>query len=350
MSQIDKLYIAATGMITPVGFNTQMTVAAVNAGVSAYQESPFFARNYKKIRAAFIPESAFSAVELESDKTLAKQARYQRMLGIAQAAINEVFVQYSGEEPVPLFLGGPESLTAQQVAIDTDFIRHLKESSGVNIDVSRSRLFATGRTSIIEALALAFTYMEQTAANYVLVGGVDSFIDPNVLATLEMEGRLLFSGNTDGFAPSEGAAFILLSRNQVALANSENKSVQVSHPGFAKEQGHRYSDHPYRGDGLATAAKNALTLVNSKQVQTLFSSMNGESFSSKELGVSLLRNGAKLHENLNIEHPADCIGDTGAAVAAILIILAANKKNQLSLVCSSADQASRAAIVVQTIN
>lgn len=350
MNPLDKLYIAATGMITPVGFNTQMTLAAIKAGISAYQESPFFARNYKKIRAAYIPEDALPQVELVSAKTLAKQARYQRMLGIAQIAIAEVLAQYNEPEAVPLFLGGPEPINAQQAAIDSDFISHLAEVSGANIDVSRSRLFATGRTSVLEALALAFTYMEQTTANYVLVGGVDSFIDANVLATLEMQGRLLFSGNSDGFAPSEAAAFLLLSREPVTRIGSPNTKVMISYPGFAKESGHRYSDLPYRGEGLAAAANKALSKVDLQQVQTLFSSMNGESFSSKELGVSLLRNSGKLHEDLNIEHPADCIGDTGAAVSAILMSLAAAKNNHLSLVCSSAEQASRAAAVVQTIN
>lgn len=349
MSQLTKLYIADTGMITPIGVNTQMTLASLNAGISAYQDSQYMNRSYVKMKTAVIPTDAIEIPEVESDKILAKQARYKRMLGIASTALTEVFEQYTEEAPLPLFLGGPESTLSKTTAIDSDFIKHLADISGANLDVKRSRLFATGRTSVLEAIDLAFSYIEQTEANHVLVGGVDSFIDPYVLAGLEMELRVLSSNNSDGFAPSEGAAFLLLTKQKSTFNAQDNTAAMLTRPCFADEAGHRYSDEPYRGDGLATATTKALAAINNAKVTNLISSMNGESFSAKELGVTMLRNSKKLAENLNIEHPADCVGDTGAAVGAILIAIAASKSNQLSVVCSSADKASRAVCAVQSI-
>ena len=43
-----------------------------------------------------------------------------------------------------------------------------------------------------------------------LVGGIDSFIEPWLLDTLETAGRVRSSVNADGFSPAEGAAFLLL--------------------------------------------------------------------------------------------------------------------------------------------
>jgi len=345
MSHLDKLYISATGMITPVGFDTQMTIASVKAGISAYQESSYYNRHYQKMKLAPIPDEAFSLPELETDKPLAKQIRYQRMLGIASVAISEALANYEDAQPIPLFLGGPEAITAQEATINSDFIKHLAEISEANLDLSRSRIFATGRTSLLEAIDLAFTYIDQTGASHVLVGGVDSYIDPNVLANLELQDRILTASNSDGFAPAEGASFLLLSKNSTVLKPMPNKAVFINRPGFADEQGHRYSTAPYRGDGLAAATRSALHSVNSLQVQSLFSSMNGESFAAKELGVTMLRNSNKLSTELQIEHPADAFGDMGAAVTAVLITLA-SVTNPLSLVCASAEKAKRAACVV----
>jgi 3-oxoacyl-[acyl-carrier-protein] synthase-1 len=124
----------------------------------------------------------------------------------------------------------------------------------------------------------------------------------------------------------------------------------INRPGFAQEVGHRHSSEPYRGDGLAAAVMSALSAVKTAQIKNLFSSMNGESFAAKELGVTMTRNAKKLHDDLVVEHPADAIGDSGAAVAAILVMLTSAKLNQSSIICSSAEQAKRAACVVQTVN
>ena len=76
--------------------------------------------------------------------------------------------------------------------------------------------------------------------------------------------------------------------------------------------------------------------------------MNGESFAAKELGVTMLRNSKQLDDNMAVEHPADALGDTGAAVGAILIAMAAAKATQRSIICCSAEQAKRAACTVET--
>ena len=41
MSQLKSLHIVATGMITPIGMNTEMTAASLKAGISAYGFSNF---------------------------------------------------------------------------------------------------------------------------------------------------------------------------------------------------------------------------------------------------------------------------------------------------------------------
>ena len=89
------------------------------------------------------------------------------------------------------------------------------------------------------------------------------------------------------------------------------------------ESGYRYSDDPYTGDGLAQAVTSALAELNNEPVASILSSMNGENFGAKEWGVAYIRNSAAFEPESHMEHPAECFGDTGAAVMPILAGLVA---------------------------
>ena len=51
-----KIYIAATGMITPIGENSETTIAAVKAGINRYQDSPFTNKYSYPMKLASIPD------------------------------------------------------------------------------------------------------------------------------------------------------------------------------------------------------------------------------------------------------------------------------------------------------
>lgn len=80
--------------------------------------------------------------------------------------------------------------------------------------------------------------------------------------------------------------------------------------------------------------------------------MNGENFWAKEYGVAFTRNGNALDENVNHEHPGDCIGDIGAAFVLVNIGIAATglRKKYIEgpvLVYGSSDKAHRGALVME---
>jgi 3-oxoacyl-[acyl-carrier-protein] synthase-1 len=58
-------------------------------------------------------------------------------------------------------------------------------------------------------------------------------------------------------------------------------------------------------------------------VATTFAGLNGESFDAKLWGVARLRHADFFAPSMVLEHPADCFGDAGAALGAILLALAA---------------------------
>jgi 3-oxoacyl-[acyl-carrier-protein] synthase-1 len=91
------------------------------------------------------------------------------------------------------------------------------------------------------------------------------------------------------------------------------------------DPGHRYGDAPAKGEGLAEALAQLRQRLQPPPapVQTTFAGFNGENFEAKLWGVARLRHNDFFTPSMLIEHPADKFGDTGAAMGAILVALAA---------------------------
>lgn len=350
--QTPKLYIAGMGMITPVGGDSASTAAAVKADVNCYKiSSEYHSKNGKPFTMAFVPKQALPAItyKLTREKTLTTQIKV--MLAMADVALKQAMAHYPDEKAIPLYFSCPESWPHNPGTVQAQFITHLVKQSDNKIDKNTSRLFSTGRAGVLDAIELATRYLQQTDADYVLVGGADSYQNESLLADLDSQDRVLAENVKDGFAPGEAAGFLLLTKNiNKALKNNQGV-IHLSAPGIAQEHGHMYSNETYQGNGLAEAFTQALNNHQGEKIQSIYSSMNGEHFWAKEYGVASIRNKKHLADDLLLEHPADCFGDSGASVGAILISLAAialqkEGKKKTRLVSCSSDGAGRAAICV----
>lgn len=351
MSQLDKLYIAATGMITPVGFNSEMTAASVKAGINTYQDSVYFNKNDKPMKACWVPNEALP--ELNEELTnVGLNGDTKRMIRLCHAGLNDLMSQVSLDFPLTLILAGPENIPARATPVSADLVEHLKVQTAINFDLDSSRFAGTGRAGVLEAIKHAFKILSQEGTDYVLVGGVDTYANAGLLSYLDSENRILATNISNGFAPGEGAGFMLLTKN----FNPSFLPVALSVPVVSKEEGHLYSeDTPYRGDGLAQAFESSLKNSNSSKVCKIYSSMNGESFFVKELGVATIRNSQRLGSDHEVIHPADCYGDLGAATGAVLTTLAAldiaeeNVTSSNYLVYCSSDFEKRSAVCLSRL-
>lgn len=348
MSQLLSLRIAGIGMITPLGGDARSSIAAIRAGVSRYEGSSFFNSQDKPMITTSVPNESLPELN-EELKWIGLSGREKRVLRLAEPALKQALADYADDTPIPLFLAGPEILPGGSKPISAKLLSYLVKQTNASIDLKLSRYFAVGRAGMLEAIALAFRYFEATDAHYVLVGGVDSYLDVATLSTLNLENRVLAENTNDAFVPGEGACFLLL-KSYKAPADTKNPGVALYQPGLGVEKGHRFSNEPYQGQGLSDAIRQALGQANSDiKISTIYSSLNGESFFAKEFGVATMRNSSAFFESYTHMHPADCYGDLGAATAGVLIALAESnlkqrpKPTQELIYCSS-DLANRAAI------
>lgn len=353
MSDRPKLYIAGIGMITPVGFNTAMTAAAVRAKISAYEISSYYGKDNESITMASVPNVIFEKIDAEINGGSRYNERHDRITKMAIFAIREACAQQTTQHPIPLVFAMPEDQA--DIKGLGSLAQNLEHNCKPWVSTAQYRSIHSGRAAGMEAINFAFRYLYELPDDFILIGGSDSYRDNARLGPLNEMDRLLKKGNKDGFAPGEAASFLLLTRHPGLAMARNGKIIAINPPGIADEPGHLGSDEPYRGEGLDQAFKKALVNHPQPNIHTIYSSMNGENHWAKEYGVAYIRNKPAFQDTVEIEHPAECYGDVGAATAPLLIALAAESlfkysREQTHLVYSSSDTAKRGAIVVEKLD
>ncbi len=348
--------ILAVGLATPVGLDGRSASAAVRAAICRFRESRFVNRKLEPQVMSLVGDEHLPRLDpsiLERGEVAPRSAA-ARMLKLGGFALAEACAPCT--EPPPLLLALPEERSPRTARIDdragTAFIRDLAVQAGAAIDERCSRLYRQGGAGGLFALRDALALLA-TGKPCVLVGGVDSFFDRRLIEALDEEGRLV-GGSMDGFVPGEGAGFLLLGSRALRRRLGLDPVAQVTGVGIGTEKGHRYSKEPYRGDGLAEAFQALFAALppNHPKVRCVYAGFNGESMPAKEWGVAHLRSAERFAEELRIEHPADCIGDAGAALGPIMVGLAAlgiqkGHREAPCLVWSSSDREARAAALLQ---
>jgi 3-oxoacyl-[acyl-carrier-protein] synthase I len=94
--------------------------------------------------------------------------------------------------------------------------------------------------------------------------------------------------------------------------------------GFGREAAHIDSGEPLRAEGLSLAIKAALTDAGCAMHDMDFriTDLSGEQYYFKEAALALSRTLRQRKEEFDIWHPAECIGEQGAAAGLAVVALA----------------------------
>jgi 3-oxoacyl-[acyl-carrier-protein] synthase-1 len=310
--------IGASHVLCSIGSGTDQVWAAARAGIGRIVNSHVMDRHFEPIQMGLVPEDALGQLDPDIEK-LPLPPRARRMLRLAAPSFQAVAKNLSG--PVTLFLGLPE-LTDAVAPWLKHFPAYLQKLTGVPVDLQRSVIVPKGRASALLALERALAALQSDPSKVVVVGGIDTYLDLQLLATLDAEQRILGPTVPDGFIPGEGAAFFELSGE--ASISQHDSRVVVRGAACTVDPGHRYGTEPARGEGLALALDAVRAQSRpSAPIGTTFAGFNGENFDAKLWGVARLRHHDFFSKEMVIDHPADKFGDTGAAMGAILVAMAA---------------------------
>lgn len=344
--------ILSIGMVSTIGLFAMQNFASVRGGVSKFAETSIYDKQFNPFVMSILPDNVLPPLEESVENEIGLTSRQIRMLKLATYALDEALTNITDISEIPLFLGGPEPIPDRPPPINEHFISLLSQQTKKSFAQEKSRLFPEGHAAGLSAIKAAIDSIESGEEPFVLVGGIDTFLDLYLLATMDMENRVLSPSVMDGFIPGEGAAFLLLGKpnSMGGSALTPYANIVAASTGF--EKGHRYSDEPYKGDGLSETFDELFSQDKaSGKIKTVYAGLNGENFGAKEWGVAYLRHKDQFEENHRFEHPVDCFGDPGAALGPLMIGLAAiglskNTINGPCLVWCSSDYGQRAALIL----
>lgn len=345
--------ICSIGITTAVGLSSAETAASVRSATARFEESAMLDREFRPFTLAEVPEAGLPNVGERGDaQPPSSSARERRMLRLASRALGECLAPLAAShERVGLCLALPE-LDTPRPTDSAAFLGQLAMQTGGTVNPAASDASHRGRAGGLVAIGQGVLTIQNGAAELIVAGGVDSYHDLFVLATLDKEGRVKSRLNADGFIPGEGAAFLLLATEHAAHARGLPILGRVTPVAMGFETGHLYSAEPYRGDGLALTFQQLVARnIIDAPIGDVYASLTGESHWAKEWGVAHIRSKAAFRPEFGIHHPADCVGDTGAASGPLMIGLAAmgirgRYHRSPVLVYGSSDRGARAAMIV----
>jgi 3-oxoacyl-[acyl-carrier-protein] synthase-1 len=153
-----------------------------------------------------------------------------------------------------------------------------------------------------------------------MIAGVDSLLVAPTLAAYEEKNRLLTSQNSNGFIPGEAGATVLVG----PVERTKRPHLVCLGIGTSQENSTIDSEEPLRADGLTKAFQSAFKDSGSgfADLDYRITDSNGEQYWFKEAALALSRTFRVQKERFDIWHPADCIGETGAAAGICVFAVA----------------------------
>ncbi|KYF68173.1 hypothetical protein BE11_36360 [Sorangium cellulosum] len=228
--------------------------------------------------------------------------------------------------PLPVLVALPSRLRPGfDARLEPHLLRGLEARSQVPVDHARSGLVFGCRGGGVEAFRLAIERLRAGEHEAVVVGGVDSWFDPDALEWLDRELRLHSMKTENGFIPGEGAGFSLLTARR--RATSLPRLGQILGAGVAPEPRPYGSDEPCLGQGITAAVRRAAAPVGARarRIPWVMTDVVNERHRIDEWTYAMARNHDAFTADVIHDQPLLKTGDLGAASAAVLLAISATR-------------------------
>lgn len=312
----DSIYIIGAGAQTPVGRYVLAAAAAVRCGISAYAEHPFMIDKHGEPMVVARADWLDDDLPLEDRiATLAADA--------AQEALHPIAANISAlrrEMRVHLALSAenlPNPAQRQRV------IGRFAKRAGFTSADSAIESVAEGHAGGLLALEHAFHQLRKGEAQLCLVGGADSWLDPERLQAIDVAGRLHSVNLSWGFTPGEGAGFCLVATGAAVRRLGLNPLAELSSVATAQETKLMGTKTVCLGEGLTAAFREVLKAGQglAQRVAHCYCDFNGETYRADEYGFTICRTRAAFDDPGSFTAAAECWGDVGVASGPLALTL-----------------------------
>jgi 3-oxoacyl-[acyl-carrier-protein] synthase-1 len=324
-------------MMTGVGLTAEASCAAIRARLDNFRETRFIASGGEWIIGSEVPLD-------EPWRGIPKLARL--LAGPLRECLD--LIPDVPPETIPVLMCvAEEDRPGRLEGLGEPLFYQVCDLLGVRFD-ERSLVIAQGRVGGAVALHHASRMIHEGGFRHVIVAGVDSYLVAGTLRAYDERERLLTPANSNGFIPGEAGGAFLVGRP------GTGDGLVCLGMGFAQEQATIQSEEPLRADGVTKAISQALAAagLTMGDLDYRITDISGEQYHFKEASLALSRLLRVRKEEFDIWHPADCIGETGAAAVPgmLAVALTAARKGYAAgdplLAHAGNDDGRRAAIVM----
>lgn len=336
-------YIVGLGARTAIGDSAPMSAASAWAGINYFHQHPSWVDRHGEpmvlAAASYVPATLLGS---------------ERYVALGGPALDEALLPLRplplARRPLTLWLGLPASDPGTPVELVEVLRRRLKPTGGE----LRLEAIPQGHASGVVALTRALRQLE-AGEELCLVGGIDTYLQPQRLEELDWQGLLKSPANPWGFIPGEAACICALASSRAVREHGLKPLARIVGAATQLEPYRDASGPPCTGQGLTLAMKEALRAVPlGDRIHNIFGDLNGERSRTDEYGFTAVRLAERFVSPSAVHTPADCWGDIGAASAPALLSLATrwglqgHDQGPLTLIWTSSTDGTRGAIVMDS--
>jgi 3-oxoacyl-[acyl-carrier-protein] synthase-1 len=296
-----------------VGRTAFASAAAVRAAISIFNDHPYMID--KAGDPMVVAMDAFLSAELTGPR---------RFLELGLSAAEEALGTLRGKQRIAQQLEILIGLPRQRTGLPDDLVNEIVHGFQEHFAKPRVEMVRCDHCGGLMALEEGWRRIANGTVSFCLVGGIDSYLEPETLEWLDAEGQLHSEANSWGFIPGEGAGFCLLCSERTAQQFGLPVRGEILFAVTARETNLIKTESVCIGEGLTEAIrKAALGLPPKTRINKTICDLNGEPYRGNEWGYSLVRVAEHFVDPTDFMTPADCWGDVGAASGPLLVILAA---------------------------
>ncbi|WP_321950766.1 hypothetical protein [Paraburkholderia bannensis] len=336
------LRIVQGGLCCAVGFNLPAAYCAMRAGMDHFQESAFRDVNGKPLQVARLP--------------LGDLWGEDRMAVLAATAVCDCLSRWeAGDARLGVVLLAAEPGRPHQEPQRYAVCQRAIDEALPGLQVMARATYAEGRAGLASGLVCARAWLASGEIDYVLLVGVDSYLNAATVNHLIGTRRMLTTDTPAGFIPGEAAAAIVLGRPLPEDAGA--MQVLISGVGAALEEGRPDGKIPNRATGLTQALRAALKEADlaPDELDFRITDHNGDPFLAAESALMHARLMAGTQMLLPMINPAESIGEVGAALGVAGLAYGAallareHIDGPVGVLHMSNDDGRRAAVVIERI-
>ena len=321
-----RMTIAVTGIgaVSPIGASAIETAASLRAGICRFREDGFYvplagggevaggrdgAEGVTASAVAALPPSAVGAARIfELALRAARDLLRDRSAGAGTDAA-----------PTGWFLALPEE---DAVTVSWGLARSLGPALLDRVGDPASTVVAArtqGGAGSLAILGDAVAAIRGGAIARAIIVGVDSFIDRDRLSLLDRDLRIKSPRASAGMIPGEAATALMLEGAGAAVRRHARVLATLGEVGIGDEPQTIGGDRESSGRGLTQALRAALAGGAGHAPRWVLCDLNGEAYRAIEWGTASVRLAREIGAGARVTHPADCVGEIGAAIGGVLI-------------------------------